>query len=143
MLPTNLFSEVASLLAVINPASYNTEQNTGYVSLANYHRSVVIIHAGVIGGNVNIDLEQATDTSGTSAKTLDSGGKDVDLVATTDNNTVSVVEIRNDELDVSNAFHCINVEITPASAGIIGVQVWGLSPRFAPVSTANLDSVTN
>ena len=140
---TARFSEQAAYLGGINPASYNSEQNTGYVSLANYHRAAVIIHAGVLGGNVNIDLEQGTDTSGTGAKTLDSGGKDVDLVATTDNNTVSVVEIRTDELDVANAFDCINVEVTPASAGIISVQIWGLEARYKPVSTSNLDSVTD
>ena len=69
---TARFSEQDALLATIDPASYNSEQNTGYVSLAQYHRAYVVVHAGVLGGNVNIDLEQGTDTSGTGAKTLDS-----------------------------------------------------------------------
>jgi len=137
------FTEHAALLATIDPASYSTEQNTGYVSLANYHRAVVLIHCGVIGGNLDIDIEQATDTSGTSAKSFDSGGKDIAKTATTDNNTVSAIEIRNEELDIANKFDCINVEVTPASAGIFGVQVYGLAPRFKPVPTTNLDTVTD
>jgi hypothetical protein len=140
---TERFSEVWSLLADIDPASYNTEQNTGYVCLDRYHRAVVIIHTGVISGNLDVDLEQGTDTSGSGGKTLDSGGKDITLTATTDNNTVSVIEIRTAELDVSGRFDCINVEVTPGAAGIFGVQIWGGVPRYAPVSTSNLDSVTD
>ena len=34
---TEQFSEVHALLATINPASYDAETNSGYVSLANYH----------------------------------------------------------------------------------------------------------
>lgn len=141
---TERFSERAALLADIDPASYSSEQNTGYVSLALYNRAVVIIHAGVLGQNVDVDLEQATDTSGTSAKPLDSGGKDITLTATTDNGTVSVIEIRGEELDVSNGFDCINLEMTPAgSSSIFGAQIWGFVPRYAPVSTTTLNSVTD
>lgn len=139
---TERFSEGWEYLGGINPASYNSEQNTGYKDLGNYVRAVIIIHAGVLGGNVDIDVEQATDTSGTSAKTFDSGGKDVALVATTDNNTVSVIEIRPEEFDIANKFDCINLEVTPASAGIISAQLWA-QPRFKPAATTTLDSVTD
>lgn len=141
---TARFSEVAALLGRINPASYSTEQNTGYVSLANYHRAVIIIHAGVLGQNVDIDIEQGTDTSGSGAKALAATAKDINLAATTDNNTVSVIEVRAEELDVANGYDCINVEATPASSSaIFCVEIWGLEPRYAPVSTAALDSVTD
>jgi hypothetical protein len=141
---TERFSEVWSLLADIDPASYTTEQNTGYVCLDRYHRAVVIIHCGVLGSGLDVDLEQGTDTSGSGGKTLDSGNKDITLTATTDNNTVSVIEIRTEELDVTGGFDCVNVEITPAGQGdIFGAQIWGGVPRYAPVSTTNLDSVTD
>lgn len=143
MLATERFSEVVSLLGTIHPASYNSEQNTGYVSLANYHRAVVVVHAGVIGGNLDIDIEQGTDTDGTGAKALDSNSKDITKTATTDNNTVSLIEIKNHELDVAGGFDCINVEVTPAGAGIFAVEVWGLSPRYAPVATTNVDTITD
>ena len=141
---TERFSEVWSLLADIDPASYTTEQNTGYVCLDRYHRAVVIIHAGVLGTGLDVDLEEGTDTSGTGAASLDSGNKDITLTATTDNNTVSVIEIRTEELDVTNGYDCINVEVTPGGQGdLFSVQVWGGVPRYAPVSTTNLDSVTD
>lgn len=140
---TNRFSEAAAYLGGINPASYAAEQNTGYVSLANYHRAVIIIHTGVIGGNLDIDIEEGTDTSGTGAQTFDAGGKDITKTATTDNNTVSLIEIRTEECDVANNYDCINVEVTPGAGGIFGVEVWGLEPRFAPVATTNVDTITD
>ncbi len=138
---TNLFTERAELLGTINPASYNAEQNTGYVSLANYHRCAIILHCGVIGGNLDVDIEEGTDTSGTGAQTLDSGAFDITKTATTDNNTVSVIEFPTERLDVADDYDCVNVEVTPASAGIFSVEVWGLEPRFAPCTNSLLDVV--
>jgi len=140
---TARFSEQAAYLGGINPASHSTEQNTGYLSLANYHRAVVIIHCGVIGGNLDVDFEEATDTSASGAQSFNSAGKDIAKTATTDNNTISIIEIDCDELDIADGYDCLNVEVTPASAGIFGVQVWGLEPRYAPVATSNVDSITD
>ena len=140
---TERWSEVNALLATIHPASYDSEQNSGYVSLANYHRAVIIIHAGVIGGTLNVDIEEGTSTAGAGAQSFDSAGKDVTITATTDNDTVSVIEIDADELDVPNGYTCINLEITPASAGIFSAQIWGTVPRFAPVATTNVHEITD
>jgi hypothetical protein len=141
---TQRFSEGAAYLGGINPASYTSEQNTGYVSLANYHRAVIIIHAGVLGQNTDIDIEAAQDTSGTGPGSFHSGAKDILLTATTDNNTVSVIEIKTEEFDIAGGDDCINVEAIPAGASsIFGVQIWGLEPRYMPVPTTGLDSVTD
>jgi hypothetical protein len=139
---TERFSEVHELLAVIDPAAYTSEQNSGYVSLAKFHRAVIIINAGVITGNIDVDIEEGTNTSGGSAQSFDSASKDITLTATTDNNTVSVIEIRTEELDIADGFDCINLEMTSTNA-IFGATVWGVCPRYAAVSTTNLDSVTD
>jgi hypothetical protein len=139
---TELFSETHALLAQINPASYAAEQNTGYVSLANYHRAVIIIHAGVLGGDLDVDIEEATSTAGTGAQSFDAGGKDV-TVHNADDNLVHVIEINADELDITDGYKCINVEATPGAGSIFGVQIWGTVPRFAPVSTTGLNGVTD
>jgi len=140
---TQRFTEGAALLAAINPASYNSVQDTGFVSLANYQRAVIIIHAGVLGGDLDIDIEQGTDTSGTGVKTLNAGGKDVTKTGTTDNNTVTVIEIKTSELDVANAFDTINAELTPASAGIFSVQIWGIVANYPPVGTTLIDEIVD
>ena len=137
------FSEVWSLLATIEPASSQAEQNTGFVSLANYHRAVIIIHVGALGGDVDCDVEQAINTSGDDVKTVQANTKDITLTAVTDDDTVSVIEVRTAELDVDNRFDCINLEMTPAQAGIVSAQIWGGVSRYQPVPTTNLDSVTD
>lgn len=141
---TERFSEVHAVLGTINPASYNSEQNSGYVSFANYHRGVIVIHAGVLGQDVDVDVEQATSTAGAGAKTFDSGNKDITLTATTDNNTVSIIEIKSAEFDVAGAFDCLNLEMTPAgSSSIFGAIIYGIESRFMPVPTTNVDTVTD
>jgi len=144
---TERFSEVYALLGTINPDDYSGEQNTGYVSLANYHRAVIIIHCGVIAANIDVDIEQATDTAGSNPKSLDSASKDIALTALTDSDTVSVIEIRTEELDVDGGFDCINVEATVDEklqvTSLFYVEIWGAVPRFAAVATTALDSVTD
>lgn len=138
---TERFSEVWSLLGQIRAVAATTEQNTGYVSLANYHRAMIIVIPVSLTGALDVDVEQATTTGGSGAKTVDSGGKDI-TVAQADT-TPSIIELRTEELDVTGLFDCVNVEVTPAAAGYFWVGIWGGVPRFAPVSTTNLDSVTD
>ncbi len=138
---TELWSEKNELLAFISPASYNSEQNTGSVSVANYHRWVCVIECGVIGGNLDIDVEQDLSTAGSSRKALDSAAKDMTKTATTDNNTVSYIEGNTSELDVDGGYDCVNIEITPASAGIFSVLLFGVEPRFAAVANTLVDDI--
>ena len=138
---TERFSEVWSLLGSITAANATTEQNTGYVSMANYHRAMVIIVPVSLGGALDVDMEQGTTTAGAGAKTLDSGNKDVTVAAA--DTAPSIIEIRTEEMDVSGGFDCLNVEVTPAAASYFWVGLWGGVPRFAAVSTTNLDSVTD
>ena len=139
---TERFSEQAALLGTIYCAASTGEKNTGYLSLENYNRAVVIIHpVNMNSQTIDVDLEQGTDTSGTSAKTFNSGGKDITIAAA--DTKPSVIEIRTEELDVDGGFDCINVEATPSGSCTFVVELWGLEPRYKPVSTTNLDSVTD
>lgn len=138
---TERFSEVWSLLGDIVAANATTEQNTGYVSLANYHRAMIMVVPISLGGDLDVDVEQGTTTAGAGAKTVDSGNKDI-TVASTDT-APSIIELRTEELDVTGGFDCVNVEVTPGAASYFSVTLWGGVPRFAPVSTTNLDSVTD
>lgn len=139
---TERFSERWALLGTINPASHTTEQNTGFVSCANYSRVVALIHCGVIGGDLDVDVEESLTTAGTTTQQFDSGNKDITKTATTDNDTFSIIEIKGEEFDVADAYDCINIEVTPASAGIFSVALLGLAD-FPPASTTLLDTVTD
>ncbi|HML23510.1 MAG TPA: hypothetical protein PKD09_17775 [Aggregatilinea sp.] len=136
---TALITEGLEYLGGIAPASHSTEQNTGSINCGLYERVLVVLHCGVIGGNLDVDIEQQASSGGT-PKALDSNSKDVAKTATTDNDTVTAININAEEFDVNNGYEYLNVEVTPASAGIFGVQVWGV-PRYKPAANALLDAV--
>lgn len=144
MAVTERVSERMVRLGGINPASYTSEQNSGYVSLANYHRAMIYINAGVLGQDLDIDIEEGLNTSGGTPQTHDAGSKDTTLIATTDNNAKIMIEIRPEELDIADGYHCINVEVTPAgSSSIFAVDIFGVDPRFEPVPTTALHEVVD
>lgn len=143
---TARFSEQWELIDTVYAlgVAANTETNSGFNSLANYHRVAIIIHPMDVNDALDVDIEQATDTAGTGIKAFHSNDHDI-TVQTTDTKP-SVIEIQTEELDVTNKFDCLQVEVTTADTGGGGndflVEIWGL-PRFLPASTTNLDSVTD
>ena len=142
---TEDFSEVHELLAHIPADSATTEQNSGYVSLENHPRAVVVVSVGDLATNAtfDIDIEQAQDTAGTGAKAL-AGKSTTQLTeAGTDSNKVVIIEIRTEELDVTNGFKCINVEVTPATAAAeFAVLIFGVGgPRYAPVGVTGIEEI--
>lgn len=142
---TERFSEEWELVDYVLGANvaHTTETNSGLISVANYHRVVIIIHPVALNDALDVDIEQATSTSGT-PKTVDSGGKDI-TVATADTKP-SVIEVKMAEMDVTGGYDCLNVEITTAatagSSNYFVCEIWGM-PRFKPAATTNLDSVTD
>lgn len=140
---TQLFSEGTCLLAQIAlDGSYASEQNTGYVSLANYHRAYVLVVAGTLGADLDIDIEEGTSTAGAGAQSFDSGGKDK-TIHNADDDTVTIIEINADECDVADGYYCINVEATPGATSEFWVGIFGVPTRFAPVPTTNIEDVVN
>lgn len=146
---TERFSETAALLYNLAPISVTngSEVFTSYVSLANYHRAAIVIHTGVMQSSGTIDavVHQATDTSGTSAKHLTSSKAITQLTqAGSDSNKDVVIEVRTEELDVANGFDCIALGYTVGTAAsIMSIEIYGLVPRFAPVSTTAWDEVVD
>jgi len=138
---TARFTEQAELLANDVVVASAVENNTGYVLATRFHRLAVIITPVTLGGDIDVDVEQATDAAGTGAKTLDAGGKDTTIQAA--DTAPTVIEIRGEEFDVDGGFDAINIETTPAGASTYVVQIWGIVPRHMAVNTTNLDSVVD
>lgn len=138
------FSEEWECLGVLygNALAAANESNTGYKSLAQMHRAVIIIHPVDVNDNLDVDIEQALDTAGTTPKAFHGGDKDATILTTDTKPTV--IEIRSEELDVNGGYIAINVEVTCANTAGGGndyaVEIWGL-PRYTPADTTNLDSV--
>jgi len=136
-----LFSEEVALLVCDLVANASTVQDTGYVDCSKYNRLAIVVHPVSLGGALDVDIEQATDTSGTGAKTFDSGGKDVTVLQT--DTKPSIIEINADEFDVAGGFDCLNVEVTPGGASYWATVIYGKDSRYEPVPTTNWDAVTN
>ena len=141
---TARFSELNEVLAHLPADSETTEVNTAWVSLANYHRAVILVSVGDMASNatLDIDIEQATDSGGTGVTNIT--GKSITQLtqAGSDSNKIVIIEIQSEELDVANDFDHIRVEVTPATAAVeFAVFVLGFIPRFAPVSTTAIDEI--
>ena len=143
---TERFSEVHQVLAHEPADSFAAEVNTGFLSLANFHRAVIIVSVGDIaaGGQVTINVDQATDTTGASSKALTGKSATRLTQAGGDSDDLSIIEIKSIELDVANGFDCINVRINPVDAASeMAVLVLGTIPRFPPVATTLVTEIVD
>jgi hypothetical protein len=121
-----------------------TETNSGYVSLANFQRVVIIIHPVDVNDVFDVDIEEALTTAGGSPQALAAGGHDISIALA--DTKPSVIEFTTDELDIADSYDCINVELTTDSTNNNGndfvIEIWGM-PNYLPAVTTNLDSVTD
>ena len=146
---TERFTETAALLYNLAPVSVSNgaEAFTSYVSLANYHRAVIVIHTGVMASGSTLDavVHQATDTSGTSAKHLTASKAITQLTqAGSDSNKDVAIEVRTEELDVAGGFDCIALGYTVGTAAtLLSIEIYGLVPRYAAVSTTAWDEIVD
>ena len=138
---TQRFTEGFCLLYNLAPVSVanGVEVFTSYVSLANYHRAVILIHVGVMAQGATIDavVHQATDTSGGSAKHLTTTKAITQLTqAGGDSGSDIAIEVRTEELDVENGFDCVALGYTVGTAAsLMSIEIYGFEPRYAPVAT--------
>lgn len=109
-------------------------QTGDYVSLKNYQHCTIIIQQGAwAGGTPAVTLHQATDVAATAEKALSftkrwtkvgvTGTTFVETAVTSDTfnlpavaNTINVLEIDADTLDVSGGFDCMTVKVASPGA---------------------------
>jgi len=134
---TERFSEVVIPLARIQVGAHLGGISSGWVSLADFHRAAVIVDCGNMASALQVTLWEATDAAGTGVSYIT--GKVAALTSDDDNDHV-IIELRSEELTPG----CRYVRVQTANAGAAntyGVALYGLVPRFAPVSTDNWDEV--
>ncbi|MFA5053529.1 MAG: hypothetical protein WC565_05700 [Parcubacteria group bacterium] len=139
---TERFTERWQLLDTIPPSSSSAEQNTGWISMANFQRVVFILQTGAIEdtGTVDLDIEVGTTSAGGTTATL----KSITQLTTADDNKVVVVEVRGEEMNVAGVeYDYIQGELTGANAaGITALQVWGYC-EYAPAVTTLIDEIVD
>jgi hypothetical protein len=144
MFPNAKGSELFSVLATIDPASQAVGTvTTGWISAGNHHTLLALVQSGVLGTGATLDakLQQATDASGT-------GGKDVtgkaitQIVKANGDNKQALINLRPDDLDVTNGYAFVRLSLTVAvAASLTAAQLLGFNPRFAPGDASNQAAV--
>lgn len=137
---TERFSETHNPLIIgthntLAPGTYDTE----YVSLMNYHRAFLMVQPIEMGAGsaLSVSVRQATDTAGTGVKAILGKTMTMLTAASGDEGVLNGLELRTEELDVSNLFDCVCVRLVVAGAAcIVAYYLLGIVSRFEPVSTA-------
>jgi hypothetical protein len=138
---TERFSEVHYPLVSEFPDSMAANTYTSArVSLAKYHRAVLVLSVGdmAAGAKLDVALYQATAASGGSTKAIT--GKAITQLtqASGDGNDVFCIELQTEELDVTGGYeHVYVVAVVDTDAVEYGWTLFGIQPRYAPVATTN------
>jgi len=138
MWPTLKPSQREAILGSIDPQSATTVKTTGWVDAALFQNWEALILVGAISatGTVDAKIQQATDNAGTGAKDL-TGKAITQLTQAGGNGSQQCrINVKQDDLDVSNGFRYIRLSITPAvAAALIAGVLQGVDPRYAPADT--------
>ncbi len=144
MFPNAKGSELFSVLATIDPASQAVGTvTTGWISAGNHHSLLALVQSGVLGTGATLDakLQQATDASGTGAKDV-TGKAITQIVKATGDNKQTLINLRPDDLDVTNGYAYVRLSLTVAvAASLTAAQLLGFNPRFAPGDASNQAAV--
>ena len=144
MFPNAKGSELLSVLATIDPDSQAAgAASTGWVPVANYFAFLAVVQTGVLGTSATVDakLQQAVDSTGTSAKDI-TGKAITQIVKATGDNKQALINVKPEELDTVNGFGFVRLSVTVGvAASQTSAQVLGLNPRFAPADASNQAAV--
>lgn len=144
ILATELASEILAAGAAVHPVSSSTALSTGWVDCSQYARMAAILSTGLIAatGTFNAKLEQANTAGGGGVK--DITGKAITALTDTGDNTLHIINVRADELDLANGFRWVRLTLTPATAAslLFGILL-GLGTRGLPVAQSGWTQVIN
>jgi hypothetical protein len=124
-------SQRAAIVGSIDPQSATTVKTTGWIDASQFNNFMAIAMIGAITstGTDDAKIQQATDSSGTGAK--DITGKAITQVVA--GSVQTLINVKQDDLDVNNGFTYIRFSITPATAAsLIAGLVVGFDPRYSP-----------
>lgn len=128
LLSKESFPKIADVNAQLCAAS--AAKVSSYVNVAKYARLYAAASLGTLdSGTATLQLYQATDTSGTSAKVLGSA------VTSTTNGACLEVQVNVDAMDSANGFTCAAVSIamgsdTGGTGAYVSAILFGVMPDY-------------
>ena len=146
MIGNMLPSEACAILGTIDPDAYGAATTVSdYADMGSFESVMFILSVGTMATGAILDavVQQATDSSGTGAKTLGTSKAITQLTeAGTDSDKQVIINVRAEDLDMDNDFTHVALSVTGATAASdYGVLVLGFNPRILPASDNDLASV--
>ena len=137
---TEQFTEVNQVGGELYPALKTVAAHTGaWLPLSNHQRAIFIVMVGAMTTLATLDfsVQQASDSSGTGVKAITSKAITQLTAAGGDGNDLVCVEVRSEELDVSNGFEYVRGLLTVGTATVYCCLLpIRFIPNYPPVSTS-------
>ena len=134
-------SDKIALLAAIDPSSQSAgAANSGWVDASQYYNFLALIETGALGTAATVDakLQQATDSSGTSAKDI-TGKSITQLVKASNDDNQALINLKADDLDINNGFNYIRLVITVGTAASLTAgYIFGVDPRYSAAQASTV-----
>lgn len=136
---TERFHEIHELAgADVDTYAAGIHDITNYRSMANHQKAELIVIVGEIaqGAEFGVALRQATDATGADAKAI-TGKQILGSQALGSENSVYLIEVRTEELDVSGGFSYIGGQLI--TTGDVEMAIIGFlsAANHPPVATTN------
>lgn len=149
-------SDQAAVVGTIDPDAYaHGAQSSDYVDMSKFGGLMAVLMIGDFpdtDSTIDLKLQQATSTGGAGLK--DITGKAITQIASGSpkvGDKQAVINLRADELDVTNGFRYVKAVATGADSGSpadspantidYAVVLLGFNPRYAPASDNDLATV--
>lgn len=143
-------SEFLGLVGVIDPDVLTAATHTsGWIDASKYHRYLAVLSVGTMGSSATIDakIEQATNSSGGSAKDVSNTSITQLTQAGTDSDKQVLINLDCAELDLANDFDHFRLSVTVGTASCDGgATVFGFLPRNGPANdndASTVDEIVN
>jgi len=119
-------------LGVLPLLRTSTAVTGAFWSLSRAHGALFIFISGAVGSAVTCAVIQGKTAGATAGSTATIAGKTT-AFATTDTNTVKLIEVEASELDIANSYISVAAKITVAGAGAcLGCAVVRKPLRYNP-----------
>lgn len=136
-------SEEQAIVATIDPDAIAVSTVlSDAIDMAKFESIQAIVMTGVLGASATVDakLVQATTSTGTYKDVTDKAI--VQLVKATGDDKQAVINLRAENLDVSNSYRFVKLSMTIGTAtSDAGAVVMGANAVINPASDNDLDSV--
>lgn len=138
-------SERVAVVATIDPDANATGTfGSDWVDMTMFDQAMCVVMAGTLGTTAGIDvqIEEATDSSGTGAQNI-TGKTITELTdANTDSDKQAIINISSDDLDIADNYTHIRAVMTVATAtSDSALIILASRPRYGPANDNDLSTV--